>query len=377
MNVVRKILTSLAETQKKHKFVMVLAVLALTAFMVIGAMKMELQTDLSKEMPNDLPVFLLNERVNEKFGGQDMILIVLTLDDFSDSKTAPNDISSPQVIEFMRSLHSELSKESMIYSVASPSVFPEGHPARESFFSDDKKTALMYVQTDVGSGDKKITEVTDLVKSKANSLSVPSGVKVYVTGNPPMRVTIFDLLKKDAIFTLLLASAIILVLLIIIQRSFTKGGLVFVPLMLGLLWTIGTMGWLGLKLSIVTVGLGAMILGLGVEYGIFMLTRYYEERASGKSQENSLKAAVPGVGFAIFGSGITTIIGFLALTLSVMPMLRHLGISLALGITYSLIAALVVAPLFILYEEDYEYWKSERAHARLSEKRKQHARLKR
>lgn len=377
MNAVKKILTRLAENQKKHKFSMLLVVLAVTIFMIIGAMKMELQTDLSKEMPNDIPVFLLNERVNEKFGGQDMILIVLTLDDSSDSKSAPVDISSTQVMEFMYSLHNELSKESMIYSVASPSVFPEGHPARESFFSIDKKTALMYVQIDVGSGDKKITEVTELVKSKASTLSVPSGVKVYVTGNPPMRVTIFELLKKDAIFTLLLASGIILVLLIIMQRSFTKGGLVFVPLMLGLLWTIGTMGWLGLKLSIVTVGLGAMILGLGVEYGIFMLTRYYEERELGKNQGDALKISVPGVGFAIFGSGITTIIGFLALTLSVMPMLRHLGVSLALGIMYSLIAALVIAPIFILYEEDYEYWKSERAHVRLSEKRKQHARLKR
>jgi hypothetical protein len=153
--------------------------------------------------------------------------------------------------------------------------------------------------------------------------------------------------------------------------------LVFVPLMLGLIWTIGTMGWVGLKLSIITVGLGAMILGLGVEYGIFMLTRYYEERETGKNQEEALKASVPGVGFAIFGSGVTTIIGFLALTLSVMPMLKHLGLSLAIGITYSLMAALVVAPLIILYEEDYEYWKAERAHQKLSEKRKLHTRMKR
>lgn len=377
MNPIRAALTGLAKMQKRNKIPMILIVLGITIFLSFGLSNLKIQTDMSKEMPTDLPVYQLNERVDQKFGGQDMILVVLTLDEDSDSKSAPRDINDEKINEFIQNLHLELSRESSIYSVTSPASFPMGSPARNSFFSEDKKTALMYVQIDVGSGDKKINEVTELVKLKASTLSVPSGVKIYVTGNPPMRVTIFDLLKKDAIFTLSLASVIILVLLILMQRSFTKGLLVFTPLMIGLLWTMGTMGWLGLELSIVTVGVGAMILGLGVEYGIFMLSRYYEEREKGKNQEDALTTAVPGVGFAVFGSGLTTIVGFLALTLSTMPMLKHLGLSLALGIAYSLIAALFVAPLIILFEEDYEYWKSERDHKKLSEKRKRHERMKR
>ncbi|MGV8169490.1 MAG: efflux RND transporter permease subunit [Candidatus Nanoarchaeia archaeon] len=377
MNPVRKLLVKLADAQKKYKFQMLIVVLIITAFMIVGVTKMQLQTDLNKEMPNNLPVFQLNERVNEKFGGQDVVIILLRVDDSSDSGTAIRDIADPKVIEFMYNLQAELVQESSIYSVTSPASFPEGSPMREGFLSKDHMSGIMYVQIDVGSGDKKITEVTELIQSKAETLSVPQGIKVYVTGEPPMRVTIFELLKNDAVFTLILASAIILILLIVMLKSFTKGLLVFTPLMLGLIWTIGTMGWLGLKLSIVTVGLGAMILGLGVEYGIFMLSRYYEERHSGKTQQEALRHAVPGVGFSVFGSGVTTIVGFLALTLSVMPMLRHLGVSLALGITYSLIAALVVAPVIILYEEDYEYYKAERAHRDISEKRKMHEELRR
>jgi uncharacterized protein len=376
-NLVRKILAGLAGMQKKHKFTMILVVAVFTIFMIIGATKIQIQTDLNKEMPNNLPVFKLNDRVNEKFGGQDMIIVVLTLDDASDSANAPFDIRDARVGEFMTNLQQELLKESSIYSVTSPASFPEGHPARNNFFGNDYKTGVMYIQIDVGSSDDKITAVTNLVKSKANTLSVPPGVKVYVTGEPPMRVTIFELLMKDALFTLLLASISILILLVLMQKSFTKGLLVFVPLMLGLVWTIGTMGWFGLKLSIVTVGLGAMILGLGVEYGIFMLTRYYEERGLGKNQEESLSVSVPGVGFAVFGSGVTVIIGFLALTLSSMPMLRHLGLSLALGIAYSLIAAIVVAPVICLYEEDYEYWNAERTHKKILAEREIHERMKR
>jgi predicted RND superfamily exporter protein len=85
---------------------------------------------------------------------------------------------------------------------------------------------------------------------------------------------ILDLLVKDAIFTLIIAAIIIFFLLIILQKSLTKAFLVFSPLVFGLVWTLGITGILNIKLSIATVGIGAMILGLGVEYGIFIVSRY-------------------------------------------------------------------------------------------------------
>ena len=112
------------------------------------------------------------------------------------------------------------------------------------------------------------------------------------------------------------------------------------------------MGWLNLKLSVATVGIGAMILGLGVEYGVFLNTRYKEERDKGKTQLEALKIAVPAIGSAILGSGLTTIVGFLALTLSVMPMLQDLGKSLAIGIGFSLFISIFIAPAIIIIFED-------------------------
>jgi len=42
------------------------------------------------------------------------------------------------------------------------------------------------------------------------------------------------------------------------------------------------------------------------------------------------------------------------------PMIQHLGQTLALGIAFCLLAALFVNPVFILLEEDYEYWNTQR-----------------
>jgi len=97
-----------------------------------------------------------------------------------------------------------------------------------------------------------------------------------------------------------------------------------------------------------------MILGLGVEYGVFIVRRYHEQREKGMGQMESLNATIPGVGLAIFGSASTTTIAFLALLLASMPMIQRMGTSLALGIVYSFIGAVVVNPAFIIIEENYK-----------------------
>ena len=103
-----------------------------------------------------------------------------------------------------------------------------------------------------------------------------------------------------------------------------------------------------------------MILGLGTEYGIFLVERYEEEREKGRSQKQALVKALPSVGSGIIGSGTTTIAGFLALLLASMPMVKHLGETLALGIFCILLATVVIAPAFMLVEERFIEKLSER-----------------
>ncbi|MCF7861221.1 MMPL family transporter [Candidatus Woesearchaeota archaeon] len=389
MGILEEFLTKVAETQKKYALPIMISVILMTVFLGYGATKISIESDINKEMPQDLPIYQLNDKITDTFGGQDTVILIFTLDESMDYKNAPKDIREPEIINYLSNLQHELESESMVNSVGSfatyisnmnfndveqVKTFLKAAPQLESFFSRDFKTTIMFVTADVGSSEEKIHALSSLISDDIKGLSLPAGVKVMQTGAPPMRVTIFSLLAEDALNTLLLAALIILLLLFVMEKSFTKGLLVFAPLTFGLIWTMGTLGWLGIKLSIATVGLGAMILGLGVEYGVFILTRYKEERAKGKNQLNSLKIAVPGVGSAILGSGATTIVGFMALTLSVMPMMQHLGVSLALGIFYCLFAAVFVAPVIIILEEKFEQWNTHRLYLKYSGKKDEHMR---
>ncbi len=383
----QKSLLRLADFQKRHTRLVAVSVIIFTIFLGIGLKDLTINSDFRKEMPKELPIFALNDRVADKFGGEEAVVIAVQIDDSVNSKSAVRDIRDPRVIQSLIFLDGELRNEASVASVSSPASFFRGkktvtdneitqtlrnNSAAESFFSRDYKMVLMYVTADIGGGEEQIQGFNGLIQERIDYTPKPPGVEFGITGQPILRMTIFDLLKRDAVFTLAVAAVIILLLLFVMERSYTQGLLVFAPLSIGLIWTMGTLGWLGIPLSIATVGLSSMILGLGVEYGVFVLSRYNEERVKRKSQLDSMKITVYSIGSAVIGSGMTTIVGFAVLSFASVPLIQHLGQTLALGIAYCLLAALIVNPVFILLEEDYEYWNTQRKLAKLSAKKEEH-----
>lgn len=365
-------LKKLADIQKKYTKLLTVIVIIMTITLGIGLKDLKVSSDVRKEMPLEMPIFKLNDRIANEFGGMDTVLIVAQIDESVDSKAAIRDIRDPRVIESFLFLDKSLQDEESVTTIASPASFFRGkrnetisreeviqtlrkNPNAKIFFSNNYKMALMYVVADIGTAEDKIASFDNVIREKIGYTPKPPGIKFSITGTPIVRMNIFSLLKSDAVFTLTVSAIIILFLLFIMQRSFIHGFLVFIPLSLGLIWTMGTLGWLGVPLSVATVGLSSMILGLGVEYGVFVVTRYYEERAKKVGQLDSMKTTVHGIGTAIIGSGLTTIVGFGVLSFASIPMIQTLGQTLALGIAYCLLAALFANPVLILLEENYEY----------------------
>ena len=380
-------LKKLATMQREHTKLFAVFVVIVTILLGIGLKDLSINSDFRKEMPLELPIYKLNDRVSDKFGGADTVVIAVQLDESVNSKSAVRDIRDPRVIQSLIFLDEALRGENGVTSVTSPASLFRGEetaspeeiteklrntPQASMFFSSDRRTALMFVAADIGSGEEKMQSFSRLIQEQIDYTPKPPGVKFSITGQPILRLNIFDLLKRDAVYTLAVAAVLIFLLLIAMQRSFTQALLIFIPLSLGLIWTMGTLGWLGIPLSIATVALSSMLLGLGVEYGVFVVSRYKEERDKKFSQLDSMKITVYGIGTAVIGSGLTTIVGFGVLSFATMPMIQHLGQTLALGIAYCLLAALLVNPVLILLVEDYESWNNSRTLQKLTAKKEEY-----
>ncbi len=363
---VERALEHLAAVQYRHYKRIIVAVLLITAFMGYGMTLLQFQGDLTKEMPQDLPVYELANKLSSKFTGQEFLVIALTFDDETSTKGIPRDMRDPRVIKSVLELHERLVADPSIEGVRSIApVFqawgvPEdiagvkevivATPGAEQFFNRDYSVMLIYADTAVGTDEEKVSEITDKIQQDVEAITRPAGVNYKITGIAPIIVKIVELLKGDIVITTLTAGLVIFMLLVLLERSFSRGFIVFLPLIFTVVWTFGTLGFLGISISVTTGVIGAILLGLGVEYGIFMVSRYYEERERYEPVE-SITIAVSNIGASTFGSGLTTAAAFFALTLSVMPMIQHLGQTLALGIAFCWLAATVVNPCIILFEE--------------------------
>jgi predicted RND superfamily exporter protein len=315
--------------------------------------RVHFQTDILKELPQNLDSVKYQKLISDVFGTSEAVFILFKMN-------TSKDIRNPAVLSGIQEIMDKLLLEPDVLGVVSPTrtlgffpYVPQNQVflrsiLNNSLFSRSYDAALLIVYSDIGSGEKEITNFVSKIRDVISGSDLPRSVDVVITGNAPVRALLMNILEQDMVITMVAAGILIFLLLVVIQRSFARGLLAFIPLLFGISWTLGIIGFLNFPLSIATTGLGAMILGLGTEYGIFFTERYLEARRKYGPKE-ALMDALPSVGVGIIGSSTTTILGFLALLLSTMGMIQRLGITLALGIACTLISTIFVVPVFAVF----------------------------
>jgi uncharacterized membrane protein YdfJ with MMPL/SSD domain len=98
--------------------------------------------------------------------------------------------------------------------------------------------------------------------------------------------------------------------------------------------------------------LSVTMLGAGVDYCLFILWRYKEERQYGRNRYLAIREATIHAGESVVSSGSTVMIGFGSLLLSTFPLLNQLGLGPMVGIAFSLLAALTIIPIFLHFLGD-------------------------
>lgn len=365
-------LKKLARLQCRHSLMIFIFTVLFTIFMLIGFFQVHLETDMTKEMPQDLKVMNDYNTITEKFGGSSAIIILVQLDRNSSINNELNDIRDPRVINSIIELETLLSKESDVKSVQSVGtlfiysempvpkttegvkIILNNIQTSSGFFNKDYTGTIIIVSNNAGNSEQQVKDVLQKINNDIDAVGFPGGLKITVTGSAPLRNDIMKLLVEDTVFTTILAALLILVLIFILESfSIMPTVQIFWPIIVGVIWTYGLMGWLGIPLSIITATVGAMLIGLDVEYGTFMVRRTMEEWKKGKTSEEGVVTAVSAVGRAIIGSGGAMIVGFAVLILSVMPMMQHLGIVLSLGIFFRLLMSVFINPAIIFFAKDY------------------------
>ena len=144
-----------------------------------------------------------------------------------------------------------------------------------------------------------------------------------------------DMIRKtvghDFLRFIIGALVVILLLLVPLFRNFKKVMLSMVPVVTGVIFMFGVMGFFDISFNIFNVISSILIIGLGIDYGIFMVCRCSED------YEHDTDTAV-------LLSGLTTVTGFGALIFARHPALYSIGITVLLGIGAAIPSAIYVIP---------------------------------
>src|SRR6266705_3239942 len=106
------------------------------------------------------------------------------------------------------------------------------------------------------------------------------------------------------------------------------------------------------RLSMVSVGFCAILVGLGVDFAILTLGRYHQARADGELHRQAIATSIARLGRAVFFGALTTAVGFLALVLSGAMSFSQLGVIIAIGI---FVAGLFMCSILFLFVRDRQW----------------------
>jgi hydrophobe/amphiphile efflux-3 (HAE3) family protein len=354
--IIGDILEKVSEISIQRWHLVLAAALFLSLAGIYADTQVQVDTDFKNYVPQDLPPLIDFIHMSDIFGGTDTIDLIVQADDITD----------PDTLHWMDEFCQYLkSSRDQVYGFESIATFvkqanggeiPEGQTEIRSVIEqlpasmvarqlDGHDTAL--IKLNVGKALTNLgAEGTDrLIKEIDKDIfwhPPPPGVSVRETGDAVVMTTVIGALTQGRTEMTLLGLVLIFIVLLLIYRDLIKALLPVLPMLVVIGWMGGVMYLADMKYTPLTACLGALILGVGSEYAILMMERFYEELAKMGNPREALMVTSRRIGSALIASGLTTIFGFGALISSPFLITNNFGTVTVLAIVFALLTTFTV-----------------------------------
>ncbi|MCQ8893806.1 MAG: RND family transporter [Methanolinea sp.] len=274
-----------------------------------------------------------------------------------------DDVLDPEVLSYMDRLAREVALENSVSGVSSivdlartmnggniPGSRAEIEMARERLppevlarYVPSNMMTIMIVTLEPGLSQKGKTAVLNNIGTRIELSSPPPGVHVVVTGDPAFQQQMGREMGQS-MGTLILVAMVLMVIAVGVFFSHVRLRFLSVILVAsGLLLTFGVIGFAGMPITMITIGAFPVLIGIGIDYSIQFHSRFDEE-ARRSSLPDAARTTIVKSGPAVLLAMISTSMGFLALLISPIPMIRSFGLVCVIGVACCYLLALVAVP---------------------------------
>jgi RND superfamily putative drug exporter len=178
----------------------------------------------------------------------------------------------------------------------------------------------------------------------------PARLTTHLTGDPAVYAELEQRSAEDLRKAESYALPVAILVLVLIFGTLVAaalpvvGGGVAVTVTLGCFWLLAQ----AIDISVFAMNVATLLgLAVGIDYALFMVGRFREELAAGRTVAEAVETTVATAGRSIFFSGLTVIVGLLGLMIVPYMSLRSMGLGGALVVFFSVLAALTLLPALL------------------------------
>lgn len=255
------------------------------------------------------------------------------------------------------------------------------------FINDKNDTMLIVLGFNRGTGgtygpiiEKGLKEVKDISLDLKKDMGL-GNLKVYISGPAPLSIEMEKTIDEDISRIDIFTAIIVLVLISLFFRSFVTPMIPLISIGAAIVATFGMIFIIGsyfmqVHYTVITLTFTALM-GAGIDYCIFIVARYREERLNGSSVEESVRTSVVWAGESITTSGLAVMIGFGGLSVLTFAMVQGMGVILPIGIGIAILVALTFLPALMMVIGDRLFWTPRFMRKRTKKRSKKKVRKKR
>jgi RND superfamily putative drug exporter len=365
----------------KHPIVIITIALLVTVPAVVIFDHLQLGNDTVSMLPNGQESKVGYNLMDSQFGSGaiDRAMVVATLP--TDIKDTSGNFS-PGALGRIENLSSELAAVPGVADVYS-TTRPEGSTINydnlsaygqtdseyyQSYMNNstgnDDRTTVLYVAFNGSPYSDQSQHAIDTIQATLNQYNVTNPGTTLLLGGTCVGLYEYQKLCMGNYVLVIpvVLIGIFIILMLLLRSVFTPARLIM-TLLMSISWTMAALilvfqDWLQNSIFwILPIILFCVLMGLGVDYDIFLVTRIREEVMKGKTDEQAIADAVESVGTIIMLCGLVMASAFGSMMISNMMMMKEFGFVLCLAIFLdATLMRLIVVPSIMVLMKKYNWW---------------------
>ncbi|MCU4187699.1 efflux RND transporter permease subunit [Flavobacterium sp. HXWNR29] len=188
-----------------------------------------------------------------------------------------------------------------------------------------------------------------LSQEKINAFEKETGLDLRVSGMPYIRTLNANSIISEIGLFVGAALGITSLLFFFFFRSFRATMISMFVVIIGVMWSFGTLGLLNYEITVLTAIIPPLIIVIGIPNCIFLINKYQQEIKNHGNKAKSLQRVISKVGNATLMTNLTTAAGFGTFIFTDSKLLSEFGIVASLNIVFLFILCLIIIPIVYSY----------------------------